>query len=108
MIKNIEDSKILSLKDEVAYQPGQIVSKTIMRSDKISISLFAFDKGEGLSAQTSNGDALVVILDGVAEIAVADKTFILNEGDSILIPKFALHSMTAIKPFKMYLTIVFA
>ena len=70
IMKNIEKSKVLLLKDEVAYQPGQIVSKTLVQNDAISITLFAFDKDEEISTHESGGDAMVLCLDGVGKITI--------------------------------------
>lgn len=107
MVKNIEIAKIISLKDEVVYQKGQVVSKTITRSPGVNISLFAFDAGEGLSAHTSTGDAFVTILDGDAKITIDDKVHYLTTGQSIVMPKNILHALHADAPFKMLLVIIF-
>lgn len=58
-IKNMDMSKVLVLKDEVAYQPGQVVSKTLAQNEHLSVTLFAFDKGEEISTHESGGDAFV-------------------------------------------------
>ena len=63
-IKNMEKSTVLTLKDEVAYQPGQVVSKTLAQNDALSVTLFAFDKNEEISTHESGGDAFVTCLDG--------------------------------------------
>ena len=64
-IKNIEKAQVLTLKSEVAYQPGQVVSKTLAQNNALSVTLFAFDKGEEISTHESGGDAFVTCLDGV-------------------------------------------
>ncbi|MFA5720305.1 MAG: cupin domain-containing protein [Acholeplasmataceae bacterium] len=107
IIKNIEPREIIHFKDEVVYQKDQVVSKTIVKSSKANISLFAFDKDEGLSAHTSTGDALVTILDGEALITIDDKEYLLKENESILMPANIKHALHAIKPFKMFLVIIF-
>ena len=63
-LKNIEKSTVLTLKEQVAYQPGQVVSKTLAQNDALSVTLFAFDKGEEISTHESGGDAFVTCLDG--------------------------------------------
>ncbi len=107
MIKNINQAEITRFKDEVVYQKGQVVSKTITKSKAVNISLFAFDEKEGLSAHTSTGDALVTILDGNADITIDDKLHKLATGDSILMPANVKHALYAQTPFKMLLIIVF-
>ena len=69
-IKNMDMSKVLVLKDEVAYQPGQVVSKTLAQNEHLSVTLFAFDKGEEISTHESGGDAFVTCLDGVGKITI--------------------------------------
>lgn len=59
MLKNIKKSEILSLKDEIAYQEGQVVSKTLAQNPAVSVTLFAFEKGEEISTHESGGDAMV-------------------------------------------------
>lgn len=108
MIKNIEYDKIINLKDQVTYQDGQVVSKTIVKSKLANITLFSFAKDEGLSAHTSTGDALVIVLDGQVKITIDKTEHILNEGDSILMPANILHALYAIEKFKMLLIISFA
>ena len=61
-IKNIEKSQVLTLKNEVSYQPGQVVSKTLAQNNALSVTLFAFDKGEEISTHESGGDAFVTCL----------------------------------------------
>lgn len=107
MIKNIGIAEVLSLKDEVVYQKGQVVSKTITKSAGVNISLFAFDQTEGLSAHTSSGDAFVTILDGEAKITIDQQDYNVKAGESIVMPKNILHALYAEVPFKMLLVIVF-
>ena len=67
-MKNISKSQVLTLKDEVAYQDGMVVSKTLVQNDAVSVTLFSFDKGEEISTHVSGGDAFVTCLDGVGKI----------------------------------------
>ena len=69
-MKNISKSQVLTLKDEVAYQDGMVVSKTLVQNDAVSVTLFSFDKGEEISTHESGGDAFVTCLDGVGKITV--------------------------------------
>ena len=85
-IKNIEKAQVLTLKSEVAYQPGQVVSKTLAQNNALSVTLFAFDKGEEISTHESGGDAFVTCLDGVGRITIDGKDYELHEGESIVMP----------------------
>ncbi len=107
IMKNIEKSKVLLLKDEVAYQPGQIVSKTLVQNDAISITLFAFDKDEEISTHESGGDAMVLCLDGVGKITIDGVEYILHAGESIVMPARHPHAVYAQEQYKMLLTVVF-
>ena len=70
LLKNISKKEVLNLKEEVAYQDGQIVSKTLAQNDAVSITLFSFAKGEEISTHASGGDAFVTCLDGVGEVTM--------------------------------------
>lgn len=107
-IKNIEFSKAMDLKSLVAYQEGQVVSRTLAQGKPISITLFAFDKGEEISSHASSGDAMVLILDGTAEITIGTEKFIVNAGETIVMPANVAHALLAKEQFKMLLTVVFS
>lgn len=77
-MKNISKSQVLTLKDEVAYQDGMVVSKTLVQNDAVSVTLFSFDKGEEISTHESGGDAFVTCLDGVGKITVDGIEYILK------------------------------
>ena len=98
-IKNMETATVLTLKDQVAYQPGQVVSKTLAQNNALSVTLFAFDKGEEISTHESGGDAFVTCLDGV--------DFTLHEGESIVMPARHPHAVYGQEQFKMLLVVVF-
>lgn len=72
-IKNIDKAEILVLKEQVAYQSNQVVSRTLAQNNALSVTLFSFDKGEEISSHESSGDAFVICLDGVGEITIDDK-----------------------------------
>ena len=80
MMKNYDIATVLTMKEQVAYQPGQVVSKTLAQNDAVSVTLFAFDKGEEISTHESGGDALVLCLDGEGRITVDGVEHILHEG----------------------------
>ena len=106
-IKNIEKSQVLTLKNEVSYQPGQVVSKTLAQNNALSVTLFAFDKGEEISTHESGGDAFVTCLDGVGRITIDGKEYLLREGESIVMPARHPHAVYGQEPFKMLLVVVF-
>lgn len=106
-LKNIEVSKILKLEDEVGYQKGQVVSKTLVQNKSVSLTLFSFDKGEEISAHSSEGDAMVTVLDGTGKFTVGDEVFILNKGETLIMPNQVSHAVYGEEQFKMLLTVVF-
>ena len=106
-MKNIEKSTILRLADQVAYQDGQVVSKTLAQNDAVSLTLFAFEKDEEISTHESGGDALVLCLDGEGRLTVDGVEHILHEGESILMPARHPHAVSGQERFKMLLVVVF-
>jgi quercetin dioxygenase-like cupin family protein len=98
--------EIRKMADLVDYQNGSVVSRTIVKKDTGTVTLFAFAKGEGLSEHTAPYDALVHILDGEAEITVSGSTFRLHAGEMLVLPANAPHSLSAVEPFKMVLTMI--
>ena len=106
-IKNIDKAAVLTLKDEVAYQPGQVVSKTLAQNNALSVTLFAFDKNEEISTHESGGDAFVTCLDGVGEITIDGKKYALHAGESIVMPAGHPHAVFGKEQFKMLLVVVF-
>ncbi len=106
-IKNMEKSTVLTLRDEVAYQPGQVVSKTLAQNDALSVTLFAFDKNEEISTHESGGDAFVTCLDGVGRVTVDGVAHVLHEGESIVMPARHPHAVFGQEQFKMLLVVVF-
>lgn len=106
-IKNIEQEKVLALAGEVSAQPGQVVSKTLAQNDALSVTLFAFSKGEEISTHESTGDAMVLVLEGRAELTVGGKKFVCGAGESVVMPAKKPHAVYAPEDFKMLLTVVF-
>ncbi|MCL6477664.1 MAG: cupin domain-containing protein [Peptococcaceae bacterium] len=106
LMKNIEFSKALNLKELVDYQPGQVVSRTIAQLPTVSITLFAFDKGEGISTHTTAGDAMVQVLEGTAEITIGGKAVTVRAGETVIMPADVPHALEARESFKMLLTVV--
>ena len=107
MIKNISKAEGVTLREQVVCQPGQVVSRTLAQNDAVSITLFAFDKGEEISSHRSGGDAFVTCLEGVGRITVDGQQYILHEGESIVMPAGHPHAVFGQEQFKMLLVVVF-
>ena len=98
--------QVMKLADLVAYQEGSVVSREIMRKKAGTVTLFSFDKGQGLSEHTAPYDALVQIIDGEAEITISKKKYHLSSGEAILMPANEPHALFACERFKMLLTMI--
>ena len=107
IMKNINIAKFMVLKDQCSYQEGQIVSKTLVQNESVSITLFAFDKGEEISTHESGGDAFVTCLDGTGEITIDGVKYELHEGESIVMPAKHPHAVYGKEQYKMLLVVVF-
>lgn len=107
MYKNIEKQTKLQLKNQIDYQPGQVVSKTLVQNDKVSMTIFSFDKGEEISTHAAGGDAMVTVLEGTGRFTVDDKAFSLNEGETLIMPKDIPHAVYGEEKFKMQLIVSF-
>lgn len=106
-MKNISKAEVLTLRDQVAYQSGQVVSRTLAQNEHVSVTLFSFDKGEEISTHESGGDAMVTCLDGVGWITIDGVEHILHEGESIVMPARHPHAVYGQEQFKMLLVVVF-
>lgn len=106
-MKNIRPSEVLVLKDQISYQEGQVVSKTLAQNQALSITLFSFAKGEEISTHKSGGDAFVTCLDGVGKITIDGVDYLLHEGESIVMPAGHPHAVYGEECFKMLLVVVF-
>lgn len=107
LIKNIEHATVLSMAGQVQYLDGQIVSKTLAQSENHSLTLFAFGKGEEISSHDSEGDAMVLALDGKGRITIDGAEHVLSAGDVIVMPAQIPHAVFALEKFKMLLTVIF-
>lgn len=105
--KNIEKETVIELKEQVEYQEGQVVSKTLVQNDAVSVTIFAFEKGEEISTHESGGDAMVTVLEGTGRFTINGKVYILNAGESIIMPAKKPHAVFGEERFKMLLTVVF-
>lgn len=106
-MKNISKAEVLVLKEQVDYQPGQVVSKTLAQNEHVSVTIFSFDKGEEISTHESGGDAFVTCLDGVGRITIDGVDYELQEGQSIVMPAKHPHAVCGKERFKMLLVVIF-
>ena len=107
MYKNIEKKKILDLKEQVQYLEGQVVSKTLVQNDMVSVTIFSFDKNEEISTHSSDGDAMVTVLEGKGKFTINGEEYILEAGQTIIMPKNEPHSVYGEERFKMLLVVSF-
>jgi quercetin dioxygenase-like cupin family protein len=102
----IETSKTFVSVESIEYADGSVVSKTILKKPTGNITLFAFDKGEGLAEHSSPFEALIQLLDGKAEITIGETSYHLQAGQNIILPANIPHSLKANEKFKMMLTMI--
>ena len=107
IIKNFPVEEVTNLAGQVNIQEGQMVSKTLAQNKHVSITIFAFDKDEEISTHDSDGDAMVNVLEGKGKFVIDGKEYIVNAGESIIMPSRKPHSVYAIEQFKMMLVVVF-
>ncbi len=98
--------QVKNLSDLVKYQENAVVSSEVIKKDTGIITVFAFDKGQGLSEHTAPFDALVNIIDGQAEVTISGKLFTVKKGEMIIMPANKPHSMKAVEKFKMLLVMI--
>jgi len=96
-------AEVKSLVDMLQYQDGSIVSRVLLKNQGGTVTLFAFDVGEGLSEHTAPFDALVVVTDGEADIEIAGESFQVKQGETIVLPANLPHAVKATAKFKMML-----
>jgi quercetin dioxygenase-like cupin family protein len=106
VFKNIELGKTVKLDEMVSYQEGQVVSRTLAQRSGVSLTLFAFEAGEGLSKHTASGDALVQVLEGRGKITLDEEEHVVEAGQSLVMPAGVPHALDADERFKMLLTVV--
>ena len=106
-IKNIPHEEIVTLRELVPCQEGQVVSRTLAQNDAVSVTLFSFVKGEEISTHRSQGDAFVTCPEGVGKITIDGKEYILKEGQSIVMPADHPHAVYGEEAFKMLLVVIF-
>ncbi|MEY8381597.1 cupin domain-containing protein [Christensenellaceae bacterium 44-20] len=107
MYKNIKKEQVLSLKDQIAYQQGQVMSKTLVQNELVSVTIFSFDQGEEISTHASGGDAMVTVLDGKGRFTIGGQVYYLEQGQTIVMPKDIPHAVYGEEQFKMLLIVSF-
>ncbi|MEG0942230.1 MAG: cupin domain-containing protein [Angelakisella sp.] len=106
-IKNIAHEQVVSLAEQVSVQQGQVVSKTLAQNHYVSITVFAFAKGEEIGSHDSSGDAMVTVLEGEGRFTIDGKEYVCKSGETIVMPAKKPHAVYAQEDFKMILTVVF-
>ena len=101
-----ENPEVLDLESLLDYQEGAVVSRMLLNKKIGTVTLFSFDKGEGLSEHTAPFDALVYVLEGKVEIIISKKPYVLEKGQMITMPANDPHALNALERFKMMLIMV--
>jgi len=98
--------EVASMAGLIEVQPGTVASRTIMKGKTGTVTVFAFDEGEGLSEHTAPFDALVHVIDGEAEITIDGRAHTVKQGEMIVMPADRPHALKAVRRFKMVLTMI--
>ncbi|MFX0032114.1 MAG: cupin domain-containing protein [Candidatus Hodarchaeota archaeon] len=98
--------EVQNVNEMLDYQEGSIVSRTLIEKDHGTVTLFSFDKDEGLSEHTAPFDAMVHVLDGKVKITISKKEYVLNKGQMIIMPANEPHALKALEKFKMMLIMI--
>ncbi|MDR2036929.1 MAG: cupin domain-containing protein [Bacteroidales bacterium] len=102
----IRKGEVINFDSLISYTENGVVSKQILKNKKGNVTLFSFDKGQGLNEHSAPFDAMVQIIDGKAEITIGGKPIMVHKGESIIMPANVLHKQQAVEPFKMLLTMI--
>ena len=105
-VKNIPMAEAIALSSMVTVETGKVISRTFVQRPDLSVTLFAFAAGEGISAHSSPGDAMVYVIEGEAKITIDSKSTMVKAGEVIVMPANVPHAVDAEKDFKMLLTVV--
>ena len=106
-IKNIGQEEVLKLSEQVEILPGQVVSKTLAQNSAVSVTLFAFAKGEEIAAHKSDGDAMATVLEGTGRLTVGGADYEVKAGETLVMPAQKPHAVFAQEAFKMLLVVIF-
>ncbi len=99
-------SRALAIEDLIDYQERSVVSREIVRKETGTVTIFAFDKGEGLSEHSAPFDAMVQIVDGKAIITIGGEENTVQKGEMIIMPANVPHALHAVEKYKMILTMI--
>ena len=102
----VKAAEVKQLAELLQYQDGSIVSRVLLKNKGGTVTLFAFDVGEGLSEHTAPFDALVVVTDGEADVEIAGESFRVRQGETIILPANRPHALKAVSRFKMLLIMI--
>ena len=102
----IKTGEKFAVAEAVAYSTQSVVSKAVVKKDTGNVTLFAFEKGEGLSEHKAPFDAMVHVLDGKAEIRIGGEPHLLEAGEAIIMPANITHALKAVERFKMMLIMI--
>ena len=102
----MKDPRVSDLAGMIEYQDGSVVSREVVRKRTGTVTLFAFDKGQGLSEHTAPFDAMVYVLDGEVRISISGKNYALKKGETIIMPANEPHALKSAKRFKMLLVMI--
>lgn len=105
-MQSFKETGAAKLDTLVDYQSGSVVSRTLIKKETGTVTVFAFDAGEGLSEHTAPFDALVHVIDGEADITIAGEPHQVKEGEMIILPANKPHALKAEKRFKMLLVMI--
>ena len=100
------EGRAVNLIDFITYQDSSVVSREVLKKETGTVTLFAFDKGQGLSEHTAPFDALVYVIDGAAEIVISGELYHLEAGEMIIMPAHKPHALKAVEKFKMMLVMI--
>jgi quercetin dioxygenase-like cupin family protein len=106
MKKEKLEAKATQLADLIDYQDGSVVSRTLIDKEAGTVTLFAFDEGQGLSEHTAPYDAMVHVIEGDVKVTISGKTIIVKQGEVIIMPANQPHALSSITRFKMLLTMI--
>ena len=106
LIKNIPMSEAVSLAGLVEVAPGKIVSRTFVQRPEMTLTLFSFAAGEGVSTHSAPGDAMLYVLEGQAKVTIGGKPMTVKAGEVVVMPANIPHGVDAEQDFKMLLTVV--
>ena len=104
--KQTLDAEVKPLSELLEYQDGSVVSRVLLKNKGGTVTLFAFDQGEGLSEHTTPFEALVLVIDGEAEVEIGGKAYIVRSAETITLPANIPHAVKAATKFKMLLTML--